>query len=57
MREKFVKVISILSDPHFRAGKPAPRFILNVLATAFAYFSIHTHITWPNLIADISQVF
>lgn len=57
MREKIVKVISILSDPHFRAGKPAPRFILNVLATAFAYFSIHTHITWPSLIADISQVF
>jgi hypothetical protein len=46
-----------LSDAHFRLNKPAPKFILNVLCTAFAYFSIHIHAKWPTLIEDVAQIF
>lgn len=57
MRDRLLNVMQTLSDPHFRLNKPAPRFILNVLATAFAYFSIHIHSKWPALIDDVAQLF
>lgn len=47
MRDKILSVMQTLSDAHFRLNKPAPKFILNVLSTAFAYFSIHIHAKWP----------
>lgn len=54
MRDKILTTMQTLSDPHFRANKPSPRFVLNVLATAFAYFSIHIHAKWPTLIPDVA---
>ena len=57
MRDRVLTVMQTLSDPHFRSNGPAPRFILNVLATAFAYFSIHIHAKWPSLISDVSGMF
>lgn len=38
-------------------NKPAPKFILNVLATAFAYFSIHIHAKWPTLVSETAALF
>ena len=54
---KLVQIISNLCSPTFRSGKPAPRFILNVLCTALSYFTIQTHQIWPNLVTDITQAF
>jgi len=57
MRDKILSIMQTLSEPHFRINKPAPKFILNVLATGFAYFSIHIHAKWPSLIADTAALF
>ena len=52
-----MKIITHFSSTAFRDGKSAPRFIVNVLCTALAYLTIHTHTVWPNLITDITQAF
>lgn len=57
MCQDLVQIITHYSSTFFRDGKPAPRFILNVLCTALAYLTIHTHLVWPNLISDITQAF
>ena len=57
MCRDLVQVILHFSSTNFRNGKPAPRFILNVLCTALAYLTIHTHHVWPTLIGDITSAF
>ena len=44
----------MLARPLKSTGKPAPRFILNVVCTAVAYFSMHAHPYWPSLISDLT---
>ena len=61
MCRDLISVITHYSSTAFRAGeggaagKPAPRFILNILCTALAYLTIHTHVIWPSLISDITS--
>jgi len=55
MRSRIVQIIVQLGGD--ANGVPAPRFILNVLCTALAYFTIHTHLEWPSLIEDLTQAF
>lgn len=57
MCSDLVLIIAHFSSTNFRNGKPAPRFILNVLCTALAYLTIHTHQIWPALITDITAKF
>jgi len=57
MCQDLVQVITHYSSTNFRDGKVAPRFIVNVLCTALAYLTIHTHQIWPNLISDITSAF
>jgi len=47
MCRDLVQIITHYCSNAYRDGKPAPRFILNVLCTALAYLTIHTHQLWP----------
>ena len=51
MRSQLLQVLTQLTQP----GAVAPRFILNTLATALAYLTLHTHVIWPTLVEDITS--
>ena len=57
MCRDLVQILSHFCSNSFRQDKPAPRFILNVLCTALAYLTIHTHQLWPSLVNDITSAF
>ena len=55
MRDKMMGLVQSLARPLKSTGKPAPRFILNVVCTSVAYFSMHAHPYWPTLIGDLAN--
>ena len=66
MKDEIMQIIKLYASVQFRAGsqtnpaeagKVAPHFILNVLCTALAYLTIHTHQVWPTMIEDITTAF
>jgi len=48
-------LVQSLARPLKSTGKPAPSFILNVVCTSVAYFSMHAHPYWPTLIQDLAN--
>ena len=66
MQKEIILIIQLYASDGFRAGSQshpaaagqvAPRFILNVLCTALAYLTIHTHQHWTTLIDDLTLAF
>ena len=56
MMKKLAHLLSKLTQPMPGTGVPIPRFILNVVCTAVAYFSMHAYPVWPSLIEDLTSL-
>ena len=54
MRDKLGQLVQKLASPP--GGNKVPRFILNVICTAIAYFSMHAYPYWETMIEDLTNI-
>ena len=53
MMNKLGQLLQHLTQPMPKTDLSFPRLILNVICTAVAYFSMHAHQFWPNLVPEL----